>query len=169
MRRNLVSLLVSMACVAAHAQLATADPDWQEVEVPPPPALRMASLVGIDVGGSTLRWGVDPASIGIGIDGIVRYVVVATGSGGATNGIYEGVRCSTAEVKVYARHAPNGWVPAAPALWKSLHGNPATRHSLLIARGGACIGQGPNASSSQIVRDLGYTGSGEYRFHNGMQ
>lgn len=147
-------LLATVACTAAFAQLVPTDPDWRESDVPTPPAVRTEGLVPVDVAGSALRWGVDPASISVGADGIVRYVVVATSDSGAVNAFYEGLRCSHAEVKVYARYATgSGWNPARDAQWRPVYGT-SWRHSAEIAKGGACTGRAPNRSASQIVRDL---------------
>jgi hypothetical protein len=149
------ALSLAFAGGAALAQLATPDPDWKESEAPAPPALRVERLVPLEVPASSLRFGVDPNSVTLAADGVVRYVVVATGSGGAVNGFYEGLRCNTGEVKVYARHNPDsGWVPVRDAQWQPLHSVPHSRHSLHIARNGACVGHGPNGNAAQIVRDL---------------
>jgi hypothetical protein len=160
-------LLALMVCGAAQAQLATPDPDWKELDAPPPPRLRTDRLVAIELPGSTLRFGVDPSSVLVGSDGIVRYVVVATSSSGAVNGFYEGIRCSTGEVRTYARHSPDsGWVAVRDNQWQALHDSRAPRHSLVIAREGACVGSGPNQTAAQVVRDLGGHGSGDWRFWN---
>ncbi|MES3003338.1 MAG: CNP1-like family protein [Pseudomonadota bacterium] len=157
MRRNLV--LAALLCAAAatsFAQLNPVDPDWREVEAPPPGALDTRKLIPLEMPRSSLRFGVAPASISIGADGVVRYVVVASSASGAVNGLYEGIRCSTGEFKVYARHNPgSGWVPVKDAQWRSLHENNVSAHSLTIARTGVCIGHGTNQSTSAIVRDLG--------------
>ena len=125
-----------MAC-AAHAQTGSENPDWKEVEAPPPTALKLDGLIPLDIPGSTLRFGVAPASITIGSDGIVRYVVVASNKTGAVNAIYEGIRCDTGQYKVYARHNPDsGWKPTKGADWRSLHEQqeqPLSRHTLVIA------------------------------------
>lgn len=157
MRSAGAALLASIFCsLSVHAQLVDADPDWKEAEAPPPPAVRKDGLVPIDMGSSLLRWGVDPASITIANDRVVRYVVVAQSQGGAVNALYEGLRCSTGEVKVYARNAGDKWVSATGADWKRLdNNNAATRHSLVIARNGVCIGGGTNRSPVEIARDLG--------------
>ena len=159
MRLSFSAFLLPLAFVSftSHAQLfaPTIDPDWREADAPPPPPLRTEGLIAIEMPGSQLRFGVDPDSISVGNDGIVHYVVVATSSSGAVNGMYEGVRCSTGEMRLYARHTPGaGWVPTKEADWKPLHAQGLSRHSLNIARNGACIGQGPNQSASQVVRDL---------------
>ena len=159
------ALALALAASAAHAQLNVPDPDWKEVEAPPPAPLRTTGLIRIDLPESTLRFGVDPASVALSSEGIVRYVVVATSNSGAVNALYEGIRCSTGEMKLYARHNPDrGWVLVKDSQWRSLHEPRPSRHSLVIARTGACIGGAPNQSASQIVRDLG--GSVNWRFSN---
>lgn len=156
MRRKLVlAALLCAAAAASFAQLNPIDPDWREVEAPPPGALDTRDLIPIEIPRSSLRFGVAPSSIAIGADGIVRYVVVASSASGAMNGLYEGIRCNTGEFKVYARHNPgSGWVPVKDAQWRSLHENKVSPHSLIIARTGVCIGHGTNQPASAIVRDL---------------
>ena len=163
--RKSAAWLFAAACTCAGAQVIPSDADWQEADTPPPPPLKLQGLVPLDMGRSSeLRWGVDPASIRIGADRVVRYVVVGQGEAGAVNAYYEGLRCDTAEVRVYARHARDGdWTPSSQG-WKPLHDNSSTRHSLVFARTGACIGQAPNRSPDQIARDL--TQAPTYRFLN---
>lgn len=159
--------VLALACAAgvAQAQLSPPDPDWKEVDAPQPAPLRRDGLLRIEIPESTLRFGVDPASLTLTSDGIVRYVVVATSSTGAVNGFYEGIRCSTAESRLYARHNPDrGWVPVQDSQWRSLHEARPSRHTLVIARNGACLGGAPNQSAAQIVRDL--SGSVNWRFWN---
>jgi hypothetical protein len=149
-----LSLLVLTAPLS-HAQLPPDNPDWREAAAPPPPPLRLEGLIGLDLPGSALRFAVDPRSITIGADGIVRYVVVATSTSGAVNGIYEGVKCSSGEFKVYARHTPGaGWVVTKDSPWRSAYDNGIPRHTLIVARTGACQGHSANTSVEQIVRDL---------------
>lgn len=164
-RTSLWALALAMAAGAVQAQLTPPDPDWKEVEAPAPRPLRIERLTRIELPESTLRFGVDPDSVVLTSDGIVRYVVAATSSTGAVNGFYEGIRCSTAEVKVYARHNPDsGWVPVKDSQWRSLHESRPSRHSLVIARTGACAGGAPHQSAAQIVRNLG--GDVNWRFWN---
>ena len=137
----------------ANAQLFTDSADWKESDVPPPPAYDMDKLLTFEVTRSSpLVYGVDPASVSISnSDGIVRYVVVATTSAGAKNVIYEGLRCSTGEVRTYARAKPDGsWVPVANSQWKSAYDISLPRHSLRFAKVAACQ-QGASVSS---VREL---------------
>jgi hypothetical protein len=159
MHPRILALALALAFAAAPALaqlLGEVNPDWKEVEAPPPAAVRTDGLIPIEMpSGISLRFAVDPASVSVGADGVVRYVVVASSRTGTVNALYEGLRCNTAEVKVYARYNPDsGWVPARDAQWQPLHNRPNSRHSLVIARTGACVGQGPSGSASEIVRAL---------------
>jgi hypothetical protein len=164
MRREAVALALALCATAALAQLNPIDPDWREAEAPSPPDLRTDRLIPLEMPPSALRFGVDPASVSLGRDGIVRYVVVATSTSGAVNAMYEGIRCNTAEFKVYARYNPgSGWV-RSQGEWRSLQdGALPSRHSLMIARTGACVGQGANLTAAQIVRDLGTSADRRFR------
>jgi len=144
-----------LAVPLARAQLTPPNPDWREIEAPPAPTFSLEGLVPLETPRSTLRYGVAPATVSIGPDGIVRYVVVAASSTGATNVMYEGIRCSTGESKVYARHNPgSGWTIVQGSEWRPMQDAPLPRHALLIARTGACIGHGTNQPAARIVRDL---------------
>ena len=83
------------------------------VTLPAPPVDRDA--VPFDVGGrdeSPLRFAIDPKSVSIGKDNVVRYTVLITSKTGARNVNYEGLRCDTAERRIYAtlRNDSNQWV-----------------------------------------------------------
>ena len=154
MRRSGFVLALLLAG-AAHAQLPPQDPDWREADTPPPPALRLEGSIPLEIPGSGLRFGVDPASISVGADGVVRYVVIATGPSGAVNANYEGIRCGNGDFKVYARRSrDSNWKATGQAGWRPLYEQPVSRHSLLIARSGACAGRSANGSAAQIVQDL---------------
>jgi len=166
MLRSFLALALCGAAAGAFAQLTIDNPDYKELDAPPPPALRTQGLLPIEVERATLRFAVDPASITVGQDSVVRFVVVATSSTGTVNAMYEGIRCASGEGKVYARHNPDsGWVPARNSEWMDLGRMPNSKHSLVIARSGVCFGKAPNGSPAQIVRDLRATA--DLRFERG--
>jgi hypothetical protein len=149
------ALLAVAGAAQAQAPLAPTNPDWHEVEAPPAPAFSLDRLIVLDTPRTALRFGVAPDSVSVGADGIVRYVVVATGPSGAVNAMYEGIRCNTGEYKVYARHNPgSGWVIAKEPQWQPLQAAAMPRHALTIARTGACVGHGTAMSAGKIVSDL---------------
>jgi hypothetical protein len=156
MRLDRWALLLALGGFAAQAQvLVPLDPDWKEVEAPPPPEVRTTGLIPLEIPGTSLRFGIDPASVTLDRDGVVRYVMVASSDSGAVNALYEGIRCATGDFKVYARHSPgSGWRVVKDTPWRALSEPPVSRHTVLVARTGACIGHAPNRSAGQIVRDL---------------
>ena len=70
---------------------------------------------------------------------MLRYVIVMQNATGNTSAVYEGIRCSSDEVKTYARLGTSGqWSLTANAEWKALNDNMPSRHALAFARQGAC-------------------------------
>ena len=139
-----------------HAQLIAENPDWRDGAEATPPAFDVTRLVPIDTPtGSTLRFGVDPQTLSITPDGVVRYVIIARHTSGAQNVAYEGVRCSTGTFRVYARHDPvRGWQRVDDSVWAPLQGNGAARHALNFARAGGCEGRTVPSQTATIVRAL---------------
>ena len=162
-RRFALGLMLAL-CGSAWAQFSVEDPDWKESDAPPPPSFDMARLVQFEVSStSSLVYGVDPASIRISQrDGLVRYVVVARSASGAVNAMYEGLRCSTAQVKTYARYSADGWKSVENPEWSSLYANQPSRHALAFAKAGACDNKVVTESVDVLVRrlkDPGFKGS----------
>ena len=150
-------LCAALATGLSQAQIAADPADWKESDVPPPPAYDMSKLLTFEVTRSSpLVYGVDPASFSISkTDGIVRYVVVASSAAGAKNVFYEGLRCSTGEVRTYARAKPDGsWVPVANSEWKSAFDISLPRHSLRFAKVAACQQGAPVSSVRELIRKL---------------
>ena len=147
--------LLGLSCTTS-AQFNPDAMDWKEGDVPPAPTFDPSKLLVFDVStGSSLVHGVDPTTLRIGGDGIVRYVMVATSRTGARNVLYEGIRCSSGEFKIYARHsAEGGWRPVDKPEWRSLFGNMPSRHALQLARTAVCNNSAPTASVGEIVHKL---------------
>ena len=156
MVRSLVVAGMLGLSLAAWAQFSPEAMDWKEGEIPPPPTFDAGKLLKFDVSASSsLVYGVDPATLGIGPDGIVRYVMVATSASGARNVVYEGIRCSTGEFKTYARYSAEGaWSRVEKAEWRPMFGNMPSRHALQLARVGLCSEAAPTSSVGEIIRRL---------------
>lgn len=150
---------LALACVLGASCLAQAqvfgDVDWKESEVPPPPAFNRDKLVAIDMPTyMNLKFGVDPETIKITGDGVVRYVMVASNrEGGGFNAFYEGVRCATEESKIYARFTNGAWEATAEPEWKHLILR-NSRYADALATQGLCRGHAPRASVGDMVRHL---------------
>ena len=64
---------------------------------------------------------IDPKSIVVSTDGVVRYSLIAKASSGALNVSHEGIRCETREKKLYAFGRPDGiWSRNRFAKWEEI-------------------------------------------------
>ena len=125
-----ISLLVAgcmlaPAVTAAQPRADLEDEDantklWRELEVKLPPYPKFGNMIAFDVSAaSNNRFYIDPESISVGSDGVVRYTVVVRSPGGAENISYEGIRCETREQKYYAFGRRDGtWANARSDEWR---------------------------------------------------
>jgi hypothetical protein len=95
---------------------------WVELAAQLPPTPKAESLVEFNVSSATRnRYFIDTASISVGEDKVVRYTVVIDAVGGAKNIAFEGLRCETAERRLYAYGHPDGtWSKARNAGWEGI-------------------------------------------------
>ena len=132
----------------------SSDVEWKETDVPPPPAFLESRAIPIDMPSyTTLKFSIDPAIIAITNDGVVRYVVIASRAGGATNALYEGVRCSSEEVRTYARFNNGKWDEATNLEWKRYRLIP-TSYVTRLTYQGLCRGHAPQLSVQETVQLL---------------
>jgi hypothetical protein len=149
-------LCLMLTSLAMHAQMVPMDPDWQESDAPAPPQYSRDKLLALEMPPYvTLQFGIDPATLAITPDGIVRYVVVASNAGGSVSAFYEGIRCATGEVKTYARsNSGGGWTLVKDAPWRGLKDNQPSKHALAFARQAACEGATTARSAADIIRAM---------------
>ena len=127
--RWLAALAAFFLSQLAYAALATTweqdfDDDtkaWKEIEAQIP-AYPKGELVLLNMGAAGAhRFYVDPASVSVGKDGVVRYTAVLKAGGGALNVTFEGMRCETREHKIYALGRNDGtWTRARNPKWERL-------------------------------------------------
>ena len=94
--------------------------EWGEVEVKLPPHSKPGNLIRFEVSSaSSNRFYIDPDSVSVGGDGVVRYTLVIRSAAGAENISYEGIRCETREQKYYAFGRRDGnWSSAQSPEWR---------------------------------------------------
>jgi hypothetical protein len=138
--KYLLAVALSLSAGVALAQKDPGPGDFQEIEVPPPPVYHKDGLITLDMSASSsLTYGLDPDTLSIGSDGVMRYVMVAYSPSGSINALYEGLRCETSEVKTYARSSELGrWTAVQEAKWRRLENTAASRHALALAKRGVC-------------------------------
>src|SRR5512135_30612 len=128
--RGMKILLALLLCfpLAAHAAWMDFDHEfeqdkpWAEVAAQLPAYPKDQNLIPFNVSSATNNeFFVDSQSISVGNDKVVRYTVVVRAAGGATNVSYEGIRCETAERRLYAYGHPGGsWSRARDAAWQGI-------------------------------------------------
>jgi hypothetical protein len=120
MRNHKIILVLSLQLVASFAAQAQSrfeqdfDDDvksWQEIATQIPAIPQPENLIPFYVSAiTTIRFAIDSKSLSIGSDGVVRYTLVSKTAAGAENISYEGIRCQTSEVKLYAfGHKDGTW------------------------------------------------------------
>ncbi len=118
---------------------------WQELQAQLPAAPKAAALIPFEVGpASPHRYFLDRTSISAGADGVVRYTVVIHTAGGAENVNYEGMRCASAEQKIYAFGRANGdWARNRYARWDSIPMRQASSYQRELFEHWFCSLDGP--------------------------
>lgn len=108
---------------------------WEEAELVLPAFPKESALQSFYVSAATdNKFFVDPASISVGGDGVVRYTLVVLTPGGVRNVSFEGMRCETRERRIYALGRPDGsWSPARGKQWERVReGGSNRQHAALF-------------------------------------
>jgi hypothetical protein len=161
-----VAVCLALAACAAPAPLesdwqrAQEAKNWHEGQVVLPAYPKRGNLVEFVPGPRTdFRFFVDPTSLSVGPDGVVRYVLVARSPQGAESVSYEGLHCSDEQYKVYATGRPDGrWVEARGARWRSVaqRAGPWRR---TLAEDFFCPGNSPIFTAAEGVKALRHGGN----------
>lgn len=123
-RPRALAFVVLLTLFANGAQAAVDEDElfakpWVEGEVTLPRDTGLTDPIEIDAGPtSRSKVLVDRATLSVGADGVVRYVLQVRTQGGAVNTTYEGIRCSSREHRVYATGRRDGtWAAARRDDW----------------------------------------------------
>lgn len=127
MKRPLFFLLAMLPGLAPAAEYLNPDfveddKPWEELAAQLPAAPKKENLVPLVVSSATGNsFMIDTASISVGKDGVVRYTVVIESPRGARTVNFEGLRCATAERKIYAFGQADGrWTENKRATWEGI-------------------------------------------------
>lgn len=129
---------------------------WSEGAHQLPPLPDPANLIRIDVSTQTNNlFAVDEQSVTYGEDDVIRYTLVITSPSGARNVSYEGMRCATAERRVYAFiGSGGGWSPTRNSAWVRIQENSLNRHYAALFRDYFCSSGGSVMTTAQARRVL---------------
>lgn len=132
---------------------------WQEEKYTLPAAPDKDKLLPFEVNVSNAnRFFVDPSSVSVGADGVVRYTVVIESDGGARTINYEGLRCKTRERRLYAFGQPDGsWVESKGSSWILMQKQQHKMHNgypAVLAYEYFCIEMEPPQSAEVAIERL---------------
>jgi hypothetical protein len=123
---------------------------WREGEVALPAAPRPADLLPFFVSAaSDFRFFVDRAALSVGGDGVVRYTLVARSPQGAESVSFEGIRCSTREVRHYATGRADGTWLRHDTPWRRIEARSVQRWHNALAAEYFCPGGIPIGSAAE--------------------
>jgi hypothetical protein len=144
-----------LLCASAWAQNTLDNPDWVEEKEPPPPVFSKSKLLPLDMPSYvSVKVSIDPTTLMVGNDGIVRYVAVMSNATGTSNAVYEGIRCVSDEVKTYARAGSSGeWSLVSEPIWRDIRDNLPSKHAFAFARQAACQTR-VASSKAEIIQAL---------------
>jgi len=122
--------------------------------VTPPAFPRERDLVEFYVAATNdFRFFVDAASVGVVDKGEVRYTLVARSSAGAQNITYEGMRCNSGEVRLYAVGRDGAWAGRAGE-WRAIQPRSVQRWHNALFREYFCPQREAVASAHEAVTAL---------------
>ena len=95
---------------AEIAEPEDAEKPWQEQHVPLPPFPRAQDLLPVRADAADLGYNyyIDVNSVSLSADEVLRYTVIIQSPRGASNIVYEGIRCATEEIKILAYGTRDG-------------------------------------------------------------
>jgi hypothetical protein len=164
-----VRRLALLACAALASCGTTGEKsDWErkhEERLPPaeealalPAYPRTGQLIEFFVAAtSEFRFFIDPASLSVGSDGVVRYVLIARSPAGVDNVSFEGMRCTSAEVRTYALGRGGAWT-GKPGAWRSIEPRSVQRWHNALYREYFCPQKEPIASAREGIDALRHGG-----------
>lgn len=97
---------------------------WQETAINLPPFPRAQDLLPIrgDAGDPGYNYYIDVNSVTLTPDEVLRYTIIIQSPGGASNIVYEGIRCATSEIRTLAYGTREGRFKRMPeADWTYVH------------------------------------------------
>ena len=161
-----LALLPALALAAGNGLDNGYDPEkdidnkpWAEVEAQLPAYPDKQDLIPFTVGAvKDVKYFIDAKSLSVGSDSVIRYTLIVVSSAGAQNVSFEGMRCNTAERRVYAFGRSDGaWSKARSNQWVRIAGN-SNNHNVELYANYFCSTGGTTITSPESARRALRTG-----------
>ena len=131
-----------------------------EVVLPAPP--KGGLLEFFVSSASSFKFFIDPQSLSVGADGVVRYTLVARSRSGVENVSYEGIRCSNFNYKVYALAHDSKWTRTQRD-WTTIERKNMQRWHEALALEYFCPNGSPVTSTTEALEYLRLGGHPDFR------
>lgn len=118
-----------------HPYKAPPGSEWKELDITLPAYPQEDALVAVGMGRTNYPYTVfvDPDSLSIGKDQVVRFTVVLRSRSGVDNVSYEGIMCNRRKVKRYAYGSNNQLRPITGADWAFIRRNRQDLYRMVLA------------------------------------
>lgn len=160
--RHAVLLFVLSASVSADEDTGwnwgpvVAPPAWKE-EVPHLPVYPQNNRLlefPADLPGYDYRVFIDPDSLTVGSDRVVRYTLVIVSSSGVQNISYEGVHCGKHQYRRYAYGADGTWHPIDASPWHKVTDTGMDHYRHVLYWDYLCNPLRTNRDAAEIIRRI---------------
>lgn len=132
---------------------------WKELDttLPPLPESDAFRALPSQIPNTSLEIRLDPDSIRVGEDGVIRYAMAIRSPSGASNLFYEGLRCETKAFKTYAyASSDRKWAEMDQAGWQDLTADGSARYRLFLYKNYFCGLAGERLSQREIRSRVRY-------------
>lgn len=126
----------------------------QQTELPAYPVEQDLLAVNINLAGQPFETFVDPASISLADDGVVRYTVVMISSSGVWNVSHEGLHCGENMTRRYAYGFDGQWQSLGDTPWMPITGRGINRYRRIFYDYFMCNPSKPVTSARQILENI---------------
>jgi hypothetical protein len=132
------------------------DKKWQELagELPPWPELNRLIELDIDTGTRGYSLKLDPRSLSVGKDRVVRFTSVMISPTGVWNVSYEGLHCGKQNYRRFAYGMNETWHELPNSPWSPLSKAGANRYRWILYNHYMCNPAEPSRDAADILRHL---------------
>ncbi len=135
---------------------------WSELQTDLPAYPEEGRLLEVEVATAyyPYRVFIDPESLSVGADRVVRYAAMITSAAGARNVSFEGLRCSTREYRRYAYGTNGSWQALGDTPWERIMKSGMGHYRHELYRDYLCGTSSDVLERDEILRRLRYSRGG---------
>ena len=132
---------------------------WREqsFELPPYPEADRLIEISVQTGNFPFHVFVDPESLTIAGDGVVRLATVIRSTAGAENVSFEGIHCKTREFRRYAYGARDSWQVLEGTGWQQIKSGGMGHYRFVLYRDYVCDPEIYGLKVNEMIQRMRYS------------